>query len=62
MELVDTRGDPERPVSESDIISKMRMLADWGGLETGEADRATELALTGNDGGAIGTMLDRWLA
>lgn len=62
MELVDTRGDPERPVSESDIISKMRMLADWGGLDTGEADRATELALTGNDGGAIGKMLDRWLA
>lgn len=62
MELVDTRGDPERPVSESDIISKMRTLADWGGLDTGEADRATELALTGNDGGAIGKMLDRWLA
>lgn len=62
MELVDTRGDPERPVSESDIISKMRMLADWGGLDTGEADRATELALIGNDSGAIGKMLDRWLA
>ncbi len=60
-ELVDTRGDPERPVSEADIIAKMHMLAEWGGLPSYEADRAVELALRGDDAGAIVAMLDDWL-
>ena len=62
LELVDCRGDPERPVGEAEIIAKMHMLADWGGLPREEADRAVELALRGNDAGAIVTMLDEWLA
>ncbi len=62
LELIDTRGDPERPVGEADIIAKMHMLAAWGGLEPEEADRAVELALRGNDAGAIHTMLTEWLA
>jgi 2-methylcitrate dehydratase PrpD len=61
-ELVDTRGDPERPVGEADIIAKMDMLADWGGLPPCEADRAADLALRGNDAGAIVAMLEDWLA
>jgi 2-methylcitrate dehydratase PrpD len=61
-ELVDTRGDPERPVGEADIIAKMRMLAEWGDLTASEADRAADLALRGNDGGAIVAMLEDWLA
>lgn len=61
-ELVDTRGDPERPVGEGDIIAKMHMLADWGGLPTEEADRAVDLALLGNDAAAIHKMLGEWLA
>jgi 2-methylcitrate dehydratase PrpD len=46
-ELTDCRGDPERPVTEADIIAKMHMLAEWGGLPASEADRAAELALHG---------------
>lgn len=61
-ELIDTRGDPERPVGEADIIAKMHMLAAWGGLAAEEADRAVELALRGNDMGAVHAMLTEWLA
>jgi 2-methylcitrate dehydratase PrpD len=61
LELVDCLGDPERPVGEVQIIAKMHMLAEWGGLPTEEADRAVELALRGNDAGAIVTMLGDWL-
>ncbi len=62
LELTDCRGDPERPVGEADIIAKMHMLAGWGGLPAEEADRAVELALRGDDAGAIHTMLGEWLA
>lgn len=61
LELVDTHGDPERPVGEADIIAKMHMLAEWGGLPPEEADRAVELALRGDDAGAIHAMLGEWL-
>ena len=61
-ELIDTRGDPERPVSEADIVAKMHMLAAWGGLPPSEADRAADLALRGDDAGAIVAMLEEWLA
>jgi 2-methylcitrate dehydratase PrpD len=61
LDLIDTRGDPERPVGEADIIAKMQMLAAWGGLAAEEADRAVELALRGNDAGAIHAMLTEWL-
>jgi 2-methylcitrate dehydratase PrpD len=60
--LIDTRGDPERPVTEADIIAKLRMLVAWGGLPDAEADRAVELALHGDDAGTIVTMLEDWLS
>lgn len=60
-ELVDTLGDPERPVSEDRIIAKMHSLARWGGLGAGEADRAVSLALEGEDGAAIDAMLREWI-
>jgi 2-methylcitrate dehydratase PrpD len=60
--LIDTRGDPERPVTEADIIAKLRMLVAWGGLPDAEADRAVNLALHGDDAGAIVTMLKDWLS
>jgi 2-methylcitrate dehydratase PrpD len=62
LELVDCRGDPERPVGEAETIAKMHMLAEWGGLPAEEADRAVELALRGNDAGAITAMLEDWLS
>lgn len=60
-ELLDCRGDPERPVGEADIVAKMRMLAGWGGLPTSEADRAADLALRGDDASAVNAMLEAWL-
>ena len=60
-ELADTRGDPERPVGEAEIIAKLRTLVAWGGLPAEEADRAADLALRGNDAGAITAMLEDWL-
>jgi 2-methylcitrate dehydratase PrpD len=46
VELQDTRGDPERPLSRKGIIDKARQLITWGGLGEHEADQAVELALT----------------
>ncbi|MEE4205813.1 MAG: MmgE/PrpD family protein [Erythrobacter sp.] len=60
-ELVDTLGDPERPVSEERIIAKMHSLARWGGLPESEAERAVHLALEGDDAAAIDTMLEDWI-
>lgn len=62
LELQDCRGDPERPVGEAEIVAKMHMLAEWGGLAADEAHRAAELALRGNDAVAIVKMLEEWLA
>jgi 2-methylcitrate dehydratase PrpD len=61
LELVDTRGDPERPVSAEDIVAKMHSLTRWGGLAAGEAERAVRLALEGDDGAAIDAMLEEWI-
>lgn len=61
-EVIDTLGDPERPVSEQQLIGKLESLVNWGGLAPREADRAAELALNGNDAGALDTMLEEWLA
>ncbi len=60
LELVDTLGDPERPVDQARIIAKMHSLARWGGLPPSEADRAVALALKGDDAAAIDTMLKDW--
>jgi 2-methylcitrate dehydratase PrpD len=61
LELVDTRGDPERPISPEDIMTKARTLAAWGGLPIEEADRAIALALQSSDPAAIIAMLEDWL-
>lgn len=60
-EIVDTLGDPERPVSEERIIEKMHTLAAWGGLTARDADRAVTAALEGDDPQAIDAMLEGWL-
>ncbi len=61
LELVDTRGDPERPLSEEGVLRKMHALARWGGLAESEADRAAQIALHGDDAAAIDAMLEEWL-
>lgn len=61
LELVDTLGDPERPVNEADIVAKIHILAEWGALAEAEAMRAVDLALHGDDAAAIDAMLEDWL-
>lgn len=62
VELVDTLGDPERPVSKERVIEKVRALVAWGGLLDKEADRAVDLVLNGEEAGAINAMLSEWLS
>jgi 2-methylcitrate dehydratase PrpD len=58
LHLVDTRGDPERPLSAEGVEAKARGLMAWGGVD---ADEAVDLALQRSDPGAIVAMLERWL-
>ena len=60
-ELIDTRGDPERPLSPEEIMAKARTLVAWGGLPIQEADRAIALAVENSDPAAIIAMLKDWL-
>lgn len=57
LELVDTRGDPERPMSEAELVDKATTLFAWGGLDEAETRRVVELALCGDDTAPI----DAWL-
>ncbi len=59
--LVDTRGDPERPMTQEQHLAKLRTLVAWGGLDAGEADRAADIALEGDDADALDALLARWL-
>ncbi len=61
-ELVDTLGDPERPIAEKELVAKMHSLAKWGGLPEAEANKAVSLALNEHDAGAIDSMVEGWLA
>lgn len=56
--LVDTRGDPERPMSRAAVIGKARALFAWAGLPPGQSDSGIALALDGNEPAAI----VNWLA
>ena len=56
-ELVDTLGDPERPLDEAGLRRKAHTLFAWGGLDENEAERVIALALGGEDADAI----DAWL-
>ena len=62
VEMIDTLGDPERPISATQIIDKAKALMAWGGLSDKQAKKAVKLALEGNNPAAIHNMLGRWLA
>jgi len=62
VEMIDTLGDPERPMSETQMADKALMLMAWGGLSDKQAKKAVKLALEGDDPGAIPKMLGKWLA
>ncbi|OYY77664.1 MAG: hypothetical protein B7Y43_10075 [Sphingomonas sp. 28-62-20] len=56
--LIDTLGDPERPLSGDGVIAKARALFAWGQLSPEQADRGVTLALEGDDPSAIVRWLD----
>ncbi|MFN4038097.1 MAG: MmgE/PrpD family protein [Erythrobacter sp.] len=60
-ELTDCLGDPERPVSEEQLVAKLHTLARWGGLPASAAERAARLALEGDDPQAIDALLEEWI-
>lgn len=60
VELVDTLGDPERPLSREGLIAKAQALMDWGGVGA-DADGAVSACLEGNDPLAVARLLERWL-
>lgn len=59
IELIDTRGDPERPLDTDGVIAKALDLFAWGGVANGDA--AVAAALHGDDPAAIVTLLEGWL-
>jgi 2-methylcitrate dehydratase PrpD len=61
VDLVDTRGDPERPLGEAGVIDKARALFAWGGLSDNEAEQGIALALDGDDADAIVAWLEALL-
>lgn len=61
VELVDTRGDPERPLDENGVIGKARALFAWGGLSDDQAEHAIALALDGDDAEGVVAWLDEIL-
>ena len=62
LELVDTRGDPERPLDQEGLFAKLHGLFKWGGLGWADANRAITLALEGEDPGALTAAMAEWLA
>lgn len=59
--LVDTLGDPERPLSRDGVIDKARALMEWGGVGRPEAGEAIAMVLNGSRVSDIRRMLERWL-
>lgn len=65
IELVDARGDPERPLDAAGVVAKARALIAWGGLDAGEGERAVALALDSgldDSSASVAELLKRWLA
>ena len=59
-EMIDTRGDPERPLSEEGLFAKVHSLFKWGGLNWAEANKAITLCLEGDSSDAIYELVDEW--
>jgi 2-methylcitrate dehydratase PrpD len=59
--LIDTLGDPERPLSREGIVAKARGLMLWGELSETNADHAIQTAFDDPDGQNIVALLEAWL-
>jgi len=59
--LADTRGDPERPLSEAGVVEKARALMAWGGVDDGAAAAAVDMVLRGDRASDLVHLLEAWL-
>jgi 2-methylcitrate dehydratase PrpD len=59
--LVDTRGDPERPLSEEGVIEKAWALMAWGGIDAARAENGIAAVLEGERVSDINGILEAWL-
>lgn len=59
--LVDTLGDPERPVDRDAIIAKARALLGWGGVSDDGIDAALTAALDSDDPQAVRDWIEAWV-
>lgn len=60
--LTDARGDPERPLAQEGLLTKVHGLFKWGGLSWAEANRAIDLVLAGDDPEALAAAVGELLA
>ena len=58
LEIVDTKGDPERPVGKDVIADKTRTLMAWSGLGEHVAEQAIDVALAGSDAVVLDDLLE----
>lgn len=56
--LVDTLGDPERPLAHEGVVAKARALMRWGGVDDALAKQGVAAALTGTSPAAVGAWLE----
>ncbi|WP_077228854.1 MmgE/PrpD family protein [Sphingomonas hengshuiensis] len=59
--LVDTLGDPERPMDGDAIVEKARTLMAWGGLDDVAAGQAIDAALQGRAVRDVTEIVAQWL-
>ena len=59
--LIDTRGDPERPLDSDGVVEKARALMAWGGISNGAAEEAIRTVLEGTQVSAIIALLEEWV-
>lgn len=59
--LVDTLGDPERPLTREGVIVKARALLAWGGVDAAGTEACLAAALDATDSAAVLTWLAAWL-
>lgn len=59
--LIDTRGDPERPLSDDGVVAKARALMTWGGVDTSGIDEALHATLAASETRAVTAWLERWI-
>lgn len=61
VQLIDTFGDPERPMAVADVVAKARSLMAWGGIDAIGIDAGIAAAIEGDGTDAVIDWLEAWL-